>query len=75
MAAKPVVLVDAADIGADDEIVVSIEVGLHLHRLAAGEFEFDGAAPIVGVAIGLGEERRPVGDGIDTARIGNDAER
>src|SRR5581483_11929905 len=56
-AVQIIVLVDAANVGADDEVVVAIEIGPDLDGVALPELRFSHAAPVIDVAARLRSQR------------------
>jgi hypothetical protein len=61
-AIQVVVLVDAAYIGTDEQIVGAKHIGPHLDGVPPPKLRFERAAPMIDVAVGMGEKRRSIGD-------------
>jgi hypothetical protein len=55
--AEAIILVDAADVRSDEEIVVAQKVWPHLDRFGVTKLRLGLAASIVDIAVGVGHER------------------
>ena len=59
-AIQVVVLVDAAYIGTDEQIVGAKQIGPHLDGIPPPKLRFERAAPTIDVAVGMGESEDPL---------------
>ena len=59
-AIQVVVLVDAAYIGTDEQIVGAKQIGPHLDGIPPPKLRFERAAPTIDVAVGIGESEDPL---------------